>query len=259
VLIATSSPPVAREGAGAAGCGSGRAGAASGSGRVATGCGGGGGLVRFGRDLGIRDRLQAGGFGGSGFLGGAGLGQRGFLRDRGLALGDGVGDARQRRGLRIGGGDQRAQAFSLQVVLAADRLLGGDHCVGLQVHQRAFGGGVRLVGLLAQGDVVLHRVVAGGGVDALLAQGGAALVAQILGGQRGELGGLLGGGTGLGGFGGSLLLDHGGGCRRGRLFLLAAGGHAESQRQRDGPAEGRGGVMQRHGRGLAAGWATEIR
>ncbi|MNC99222.1 hypothetical protein D3C83_174300 [compost metagenome] len=56
------------------------------------------------------------------------------------------------------------------------RLLGGDHRVGLQVHQRAFGGGVGLGALLAQGDVVLHGVVAGRGVDALLAQGDWAIV-----------------------------------------------------------------------------------
>jgi hypothetical protein len=188
----------------------------------------------------------------------SGRGGGGFLRRGGLALGDRVGDARQRRRLRVGGGDQRAQALGFEVVLAPDRLFGGDDRVGLQVHQRAFGGRIGLFGLLAQRDVVLHRVVAGGGVDALLAQGLAAAVTQLVGGQLGQGGGLLRGGAGGGGFGGGLLLGRGGGGGGGRGFLLlAAGGQAQAECQRDGPAEGRGGGVHGHGRTCGGGRATD--
>ena len=80
---------------------------------------------------------------------------------------------------------QRVQALGFGEVLALDALLGGDERVGHQVGQRA---GHRRIArrLVAQREVVLHRVVAGRRVEALLAERGAGRFAQLVGAHRGD-------------------------------------------------------------------------
>src|SRR5690606_5440508 len=88
------------------------------------------------------------------------------------AVADALLQPRQRRGRGVHLLDQGHQPLRLVEVLAGQALLGGDQGVGLQVGQRTLHRGV--VGqLVAQRQVVLHRVVAGRRVHAVLAQRGA--------------------------------------------------------------------------------------
>src|SRR5690606_11098868 len=130
-------------------------------------------------------------------------------------------------------------------VLAADGLLGGDDGVRHQIDQSALGRGIRLVAALAQGQVVLDGVVAGRGVQALIAQGLAAALPQLLH-RQGRQGGLdLGGGL----LGGDLLLGRAGGLGRGGLvgaggsgrFVLGASGQSQGQGEGQRPAQAAGG------------------
>src|SRR5690606_25752247 len=111
--------------------------------------------------------------------GGVGLLFLGTLGDRGLGIGDGGLEPRQRRRLVVGLLHQRIQALGLDDVLAADALLGGDEDVGHQVGERAGDRGIAGL-LLAQRQVVLHGVVAFGRVQPLLAQRLAGGFAQLV-------------------------------------------------------------------------------
>src|SRR5690606_35283663 len=224
----------------------------------------GGGRARGARLGGRRARRRLGGGRGSrgggagGLLGGTlggqllltlALGLAGLLLgdalvDRRLALGDGIADARQGRGLRVGTLDQVAQTLGLDEILAADGLLGGDDGVGHQVDQGALGRGIRLVAALAQGQVVLHGVVAGRRVPALLAQGLAAALAQLFHrqGRQGRLGfgsRLLGGDLFRGRAG---RLGRGGALGAGSVgrLVLGTGGQTQDQGKGQRPAQAAG-------------------
>ncbi len=104
-----------------------------------------------------------------------------------LAGGDAGFQTRQGRRLRVGLLHQREQALGFDEVFAADALLGGDQSVRLQIGQRAdYRRIVRL--LVPQRQVVLHGVVAGRRVQALLAQGRAGGLAQLVRAHGGDLG-----------------------------------------------------------------------
>src|SRR5690606_27036101 len=149
--------------------------------------------------------------------------------------------ARQCRCVRVGLLHQREQPLGLVEVVAADALLGGDERVGHQVGQRACHG--RIGGLLvAQRQVVLHRVVARGRVQALLAQRGAGGLAQCVGVHRRHFGG-----DGLGGdrgFGGGI--GRAGGIGR-RILGGILGAGPQRERQRKGGGGRRGGVERADG------------
>src|SRR5690606_31163696 len=105
----------------------------------------------------------------------------------GLGAGDGGLQALDRRVGRIGLLDQGQQAAGLVEIAAIAALRGRDHRHRQQVDQRAGHAGVGRL-LVAQGQVVLHRVVPTGGVQpAFLVCLGRGL-AQLLGAERGHFG-----------------------------------------------------------------------
>ncbi|WP_224096404.1 hypothetical protein [Pseudoxanthomonas sp. X-1] len=171
-----------------------------------------GGLPLLGGLLG-----QALGLAGLGLGGGLGLGHlvAALLGQQLLAGVGGRRQARQGRRVGIGLADQGLQAPGFVEVLAADALLGGDHRVGHEVGQCA--GHRRIVGLLvAQGQVVLHRVVAGRRVQAVLADRARGCRAQVVGAHGLHARGDRGLGRGIGGHGLGRALRIGGRRRAGR-------------------------------------------
>ncbi|KGQ19184.1 hypothetical protein LF41_3216 [Lysobacter dokdonensis DS-58] len=149
------------------------------------------------------------------------LGARG---DGLLLLGDGLLQARQGRRGGVGLFHQRVEALGFGEVFALDALLGGDERVGHQVGQRT--GNRRIARrLVAQREVVLHRVVAGRCIEALLAQRSAGRLTQLVGAHRGD--GFGDGGDRLGGRGGR---GAGGRPRGLRAFGLVAGGEGDTHR-----------------------------
>src|SRR5690606_10919498 len=121
-------------------------------------------------------------------------------RRLGLGAGDGGLEPFDRRVRRVGLLDQRQQALGLGEVAAVAALLGGDHGHRQQVDQRAGHAGVGRL-LVAQGKVVLHRVVAAGRVQPALLVGLGRGLAQLLGVHGGDLG-RSPAGRGAGGAGG---------------------------------------------------------
>src|SRR5690606_36850509 len=167
--------------------------------------------------------------------GGVGLLFLGALGNRGLGIGDGGLEARQRRRLVVGLLHQRVKALGLDDVLAADALLGGDEDVGHQVGERA--GNRRIAGLLlAQRQVVLHGVVALRRVRPLLAQRLAGGFAQLVDVHRPDLFGGSGLGRCLLGFGRRPRAGRG---RVGTLFLLAPREREGDHYQGRDPDQGR--------------------
>src|SRR5690606_27367920 len=129
-----------------------------------------------------------------GFLFGGELFLLGTTRGVGLGAGDGVLQPLHRRVGRIGLLDQGQQPARLVEIAAVAALLGRDHGHRQQVDKRAGHAGIGRV-LVAQGEVVLHRVVAARGVQPALLVGLGRGLAQLLGTERRHFGRY-----GLGGF-----------------------------------------------------------
>ena len=118
-----------------------------------------------------------------GFFLGAQLLGLGLLLELGLAAGDAGLEPAQRRVVGVGLVDQGEQARRLLEVLAGDALFGGDHRHRQQVAQCAGGTGVARL-LVAQREVVLHRVVAGRRVQPVVVVGLVGGVAELVDAHR---------------------------------------------------------------------------
>ena len=155
----------------------------------------------------------------------------GAPRGLGLGRGDRGLEALHRRVAGVGLLDQRQQAPGLDEVGAITALLGRDHGHRQQVDQRAGHAGVGRL-LVAQREVVLHRVVAAGRIQPAFLVGLGRGLAQLVRAQRGDF-----------------RRDHrvrrrrGGGGRRARLAGGIGGGRvllARRQRRAQREGEGRG-------------------
>ena len=166
---------------------------------------------------------------------GPGRGLFAALGHRLLAGHDALADTRQRRRTGVGLVDQGRKPLRLVELLARHGLLGGDDGVGHQVGQRT--GNTGIVGqLVAQGQVVLHGVVARRRVHPILTQGLGRAFAQLVHAHRLHVGGHHRGRRAGGGRGRRSRRAFAGGGRRGgrrrcRWFGPGTGGQCDRQQQ----------------------------